>query len=122
MRLIKFQILVPIIEGIIILILFLLLFFNYRNSYKQDMISLFGENKYLVESIQENHVKLYSLNNKNEDGFASLSVYMKKRGYSYCPDKRLGTLHCFRNKNGDHAECEANYFNNYIEWDIYFPT
>lgn len=84
------------------------------------MIDLFGEDKYLVESVREDFIKFYSLNNKNEDGFDILSVYMNSQGYFNCPEKRLGALHYFYNEDGKYAECEANYFNNYIEWDIYW--
>ena len=103
------------------IVLSLFLFIYKGKGYKQDIIDLFGKDKYLIEIIRDDYIKFYSLNNKKEDGFDILSNYMNSQGYFNCPEKRLGALHYFCNDNGLYAECEANYYNNYIEWHVYLP-
>ncbi len=113
-------ILIIIVSIVLNIILFLSICKD--RGYKRDMTNLFGKDKYLIEVVKNNHIKFYSLNNKNEDGFEILSNYMNSQGFLSCPEKRLGALHYFYNEDGLYAECEANYFNNYIEWHIYLPN
>ena len=116
-----------------ITILLIIIFINalitlpviYRNRhYKADYISLFGKDKYIIETVDNGDVKFYTLAKKNTDEkydeFKIIEDYMNKLGFMYLPDRQMGCLYVFANSDGKEIECDATHFRNYTEWYIHF--
>lgn len=110
-----------IVAIIMVIALASALFFGKRYiDNKKEIQSLFGNDKYLIEVVDNERKNFYIINYPEDDNFEVLKEYMKDLGYSYKPDERLGTLHLFEGKDGIYVECDVTYFNSYIECCLHF--
>lgn len=92
-----------------------------QRGYKQSIEYLFGKDNYIVEAIEndDDYTKIYTLDNKDVNGFEVLEDYMNGLGYFNLPDKQYAVFYYFQNENGDYANVEGYYENRgYIEWYI----
>jgi len=94
-------------------------FFQYRKLVfiKNDINELFGENKYVVETVDNKHITFYAIND-NYQGFDIFLDYMNGLGYEHIPDSQLGALHFFQKTNGEKVSCDVTNCRNIIICDI----
>lgn len=121
MRKIKFSYIILTISLCAVVLLSLHIY--KQRGYKQSIEYLFGKNKYIVETIENDDdcTKIYTLDNKEVDGFKVFEDYMESKGYYNCPDKQAGMLYTFRNKDGKRISCGSdNVHRGYIEWYIFW--
>ena len=92
-----------------------------QRGYKQSIDNLFGKDNYIVEATKndDDYTKIYTLDNKEVDGFKVFENYMESKGYYHCPDEQAGMIYTFRNKDGKRISCDSdNVHRGYIEWYI----
>lgn len=109
-----------IIIGIVIICIGIILF-QYRriNFYKNDLNQLFGKDKYVVETIDKQHIIFYAINDNNQ-GFNILLDYMNDLNYKHDIDSQLGALHFFQNSNGEKVACDVTNCRTFIICEIEF--
>ena len=86
---------------------------------KNDLNELFGENKYVIENVDDKHITFYAIND-NYQGFDILINFMKDSGYKHVPNLQLGALHFFENSNGEKVSCEVTNRRTIVICDLYF--
>lgn len=122
----KKKLVIPLIV-IIVICISITSFTVYRNQqYKNDFCDLFGDDKYIIENVDNGDIILYTLSEKNSNDtyveFDVLESFINTLGYYHLPDRQLGCLYFFIDSNGNEIECEATHFRNYTEWYIYLAN
>ena len=104
-----------------IIICLSIIFFQHRkiNFYESDLKDLLGENKYIIETVDNNHTTFYAINHDYE-GYDIFLDYMESLGYKEDKDAQLGRLHCFLNSDGKKISTEVTNYRNIIICEIYF--
>ena len=95
-----------------------------RHNQQKDIVKMFGEDKYVVEIVDDTQTVIYTLGAVLADGdynsFEIAEQYLNKLGYKHQPDERLGSSYSFVNEKGENITCVVENHRSFSKWTIYF--